>query len=113
MSDPLAQIERVRNILAMSLIASFVGALIALTYRAIPKENEQIITYMVGQLSGMATMALGFYFVSQVGKDALDAQKVGNTTKALDAIGAAIAAAPAVDGPSGNPGDPLAVKEEK
>lgn len=84
--DPLARIERVRNLLAMFLVGAFVGALIAFTFKGIPEANKDIITYMVGQLSGMATLALGFYFVNKVGQDALDAAKTDNTAKALDAI---------------------------
>lgn len=78
--------ERTRNRLAGFLVIAFVGVLPFLLFKAIPETNEQIITYMVGQLSGMATMALGFYFVSRVGQDALDEKKADNTTKAFEAI---------------------------
>jgi uncharacterized membrane protein len=88
-ADPLARIERVRNLLAMFLVGAFVGALIAFTFKGIPEANKDIITYMVGQLSGMATLALGFYFVNKVGQDAIDAAKTENSAKAFDAIKAA------------------------
>lgn len=80
------QIEWMRNLLAFMLVGMFVGAIPALMWKAIPAANEQLITYMMGQLSGMALMALGFYFVNKVGQDALDAAKTDNTAKALDAI---------------------------
>lgn len=86
------QIEFMRNLLAFMLVGMFVGAIPALMWKAIPKVNEQLITYMMGQLSGMALMALGFYFVNKVGQDALDAKKTDNTAKALDAIKAAATA---------------------
>ena len=85
------QIEFMRNILAFSLVGSFVGAMLAFTFRDIPDANKDIITYMVGQLSGMATTVLGFFFINKVGADALDAKRAENTgaladlaTKALD-----------------------------
>jgi hypothetical protein len=102
MSSPLDQIEHVRNRLASFLVGAFVGVIPFMLYKDIPTENKEIIVYMVGQLSGMATMALGFYFVNKVGQDALDAQKSENTGKLADAITAAAKAgtdsAPAVEG---------------
>jgi hypothetical protein len=88
-ADPLARIERIRNLLALFLVGAFVGALLAFTFKDIPDANKDIITYMVGQLSGMATLALGFYFVNKVGQDALDAAKTENSGKAFEAIAAA------------------------
>jgi len=84
--DPIARIEFMRNLLAFVLVGAFVGSIIVFTLIGIPKSNEQIITYMVGQLSGMATTALGFYFVNKVGQDAIDATKSENTAKAFEAI---------------------------
>lgn len=80
------QIERMRNLLALMLVGTFVGAIPLFVFKMIPEKNEQLITYMVGQLSGMALMALGFYFVNKVGQDALDAKRTENTGKALEAI---------------------------
>lgn len=79
-------IDRTRNGLAFFLIGSFVGAVISLTFRAIPSENRDLLTYMIGQLSGMATMALGFYFTKGAGQDSLDAARTENTAKALDTV---------------------------
>jgi hypothetical protein len=89
---PIESIERMRNLLAFSLVAAFVGALISFSLREIPKESKDIITYMVGQLSGMATMALGFYFVNKVGQDALDATRAENTGKMAEAVTTALKA---------------------
>jgi hypothetical protein len=80
------QIEFMRNLLAFLLVGAFIGAMAAFTLVAIPTNNRDILTYMIGQLSGMATTCLGFYFVNKVGQDALDAKKTENTAKALDAI---------------------------
>jgi hypothetical protein len=88
--NPLEQIEFMRNVLAFGLVSSFVGAMIAFTFYVIPDSNKDILTYMVGQLSGMATMALGFYFVNKVGQDALDAKRTENTGKLADAVVTAV-----------------------
>lgn len=93
---PEAQIERMRNLLAFLLVGAFISCLPVFTFKSIPEANEQLITYMVGQLSGMATMALGFYFVNKVGQDAaekarvdLDAKRADSTGKLADAVVAA------------------------
>lgn len=84
--SPEAQVERARNIIAFSLIATFISVIPFLLFKDIPKTNEQIIVYMLGQLSGMATTILGFFFLKNVGQDAVDAKKAENTGKFTDAI---------------------------
>lgn len=87
--SPIDQIEFMRGRLAFMLAGAFVVTIPLFVFKAIPDANEQIVTYMVGQLSGMALMALGFYFVNKVGQDALDAAKTNNTGKMADAVIAA------------------------
>jgi hypothetical protein len=82
----IEQIEWMRNLLAFVLVGSFVSFAGVLLWKAIPEKNEQLLSYMLGQISGMALMALGFYFVNKVGQDALDAARTENTGKALEAI---------------------------
>lgn len=84
MRTPEAETERMRNILAFLLVGAFIAVIPAAMIFIIPEENKDLITYMVGQLSGMALMALGFYFVNKVGQDAADAQKSANTGKLAD-----------------------------
>lgn len=91
-----------RNLLAFMLVGSFISVLPVLTFKAIPAESKEIFTYMVGQLSGMATTVLGFYFVSKVGQDAVeakrlevDAKRSDNTGKMADAVIAAAGGKPA------------------
>ena len=84
--DPIARIEFMRNLLAFVLVGAFVGCMVVFTFVSLPATNKDIITYMVGQLSGMALTALGFYFVNKVGQDAIDAAKTENSAKAFDAI---------------------------
>lgn len=84
--SPVDQIEFMRNILAFLLVGAFIGSMGAFTVFAIPEANKDILTYMVGQLSGMAITVLGFYFVSKVGQDALDAKRADNTKDAFETI---------------------------
>jgi hypothetical protein len=88
--SPVEKIEWMRNLLAFLLVGAFISAAIIFTFVAIPDSNRDILTYMVGQLSGMALTALGFYFVNKVGQDALDAAKTENTGKLADAVTTAL-----------------------
>lgn len=100
-----------RDFIGTFLVAAFVGVIFLLLYRAIPKDNEQLIVYMIGQLSGFAAGVVGYHFVTKAGEKELDAQRTENTGKALDAIKAA-QEAPAPDhqdGPTGAEDDPLHV----
>jgi len=87
--------DRFRNLLAFALIGAFIAVIPLFVYKTIPEANKDIITYMVGQLSGMALTALGFYFVNKAGQDALDNKRADNTGKLADAVVAAAAATPA------------------
>lgn len=107
----LAKIEQTRNLLAFLLVGTFLGTVPILMLKAIPPANEAIVTYMIGQLSGMALTALGFYFVNKVGQDALDATKADNTGKAFAAVEAAAKAGTgkSEDIPEGTKEDPLII----
>jgi len=85
------RIESVRNWLAFFLVGAFVGALLAFTWKNMPEQNKDILTYMVGQLSGMATLALGYFFTKGAGQDQADAAKTENTAKMAEAIKATAA----------------------
>lgn len=89
--------ERVRNLIACVLIVVFVGTVPLLVWKTIPTDNEQLLTYILGQLSGMATTALAFYFTTKAGEAVLDAKRAENTGKLADAITAAAAATPATE----------------
>lgn len=90
---PEQRVDRVRNLISFVLVGSFVGALIDFTLMPVPPSNKDIITYMVGQLSGMALMALGYYFTNKVGQDSLDAKRSETTGKMADAVAAVAASA--------------------
>ena len=110
------QIEFMRNLLAFLLVGSFIvigGLLFAFN---IPDGNKEILTYMVGQLSGMALTALGFYFVNKVGQDALDATRADNTGKMAEAVKAALKTggkSDAVEEATGDVADAAAAKAEE
>jgi len=95
--NPVDQIEWTRNLLAFLLVGAFISCLPVFCFKAIPAGNKDIVTYMVGQLSGMALMALGFYFVNKVGQDALDARRADNTGKMAEAVTTALKATGATD----------------
>lgn len=87
---PIDEIERVRNLLAFFLVGTFISMLPFLLYKDIPEQSREVFVYMIGQLSGMATTVLGFYFVNKVGQDALDAKRSENTGKLADAVTTAL-----------------------
>lgn len=106
------QIETVRNSLATLLIIAFIGALLTFSFHLIPDQNKDILTYMVGQLSGMATTALGFYFINKVGSDALDATRSENTGKLADLAKTAISnASGGGEGDVIRPGDDVTINK--
>lgn len=110
--------ELVRNFLAILLIGVFVSTVPLLVWKTIPEQNEQLLTYILGQLSGMATTALAFFFAIKAGEAALDRKRAENTGKLADAITAAAGSMPPVDQPlggqpAGTPEDPVHVAVEE
>lgn len=97
-----------RDVIGAGLIGSFIATIFMLMYKAIPPSNEQLIVYMLGQLSGFVAGVVAYHYVTKSGEKELDAQRVDNTTKALEAIKAA-QESPSSIGPSGAPDDPLHV----
>lgn len=92
----ISPLDKQRIWLASGLVLAFCACLLILLFKAFPQENKDIIIYMIGQLSGMSTMSLGFYFTNKAGADEADAKKTENTGKMAEAITAtAKIAAPA------------------
>ena len=100
------------NVVGASLIAGFLGAMITLFFIPIPEKNEQLITYMIGQLSGFAGGIIAYHYTLTAGAKELEAKRAESTGKLADAVVAAAAATPAQDGPTGAPGDPLHTVDE-
>lgn len=74
-----------RDWIGIALIFTFCSALGTLFFKAIPPTNEQIIVYMLGQLSGFVSAVVAFHYITSKG----DEEKTANTGKAFDAIAAA------------------------
>ena len=56
--------DAMRATLAIVLVFAFLAAGLALFRWAVPEGNRDLLTYMLGQLSGMVTTALAFYFAT-------------------------------------------------
>lgn len=56
--------DYMRGALAIVLLMSFQLALAALFRWQVPETNRDMVIYMLGQLSGMVTTALAFYFAT-------------------------------------------------
>lgn len=54
--------DAMRAFLALCLLAAFMVALFMLFKIAVPDANRDLVTYMLGQLSGFAGAAFLFYF---------------------------------------------------
>lgn len=71
-----------RSVLGIVLVFGFMAALTLLFWIAIPKQNEQLITYMLGQLSGFVGAVVGYHYTM----NALNAKASENTGAAFDAM---------------------------
>ena len=93
------------NVIGAALISGFLGALAALFVIPIPKGNEQIVTYMIGQLSGFAGGIVAYHYASKAvealdtaARVELDTKRAETTGKLVDVATAALAATPGIDG---------------
>lgn len=77
--------HRLRDVIGCAMIGAFVGALFAMFWKTIPPENSDVITYMIGQLSGFAATIIAYHYAS----NASSQQATENTGKAFDAVKAA------------------------
>lgn len=68
MSAPKIELPKGRNVmrgmLALVLVSSFMLALFWVIQHEVPEGNQQLVTYMLGQLSVLAGMPIAFYFAS-------------------------------------------------
>jgi hypothetical protein len=87
-----------KDVIGVALIGAFIAVIFILFWKEIPKSNEQLLVYMLGQLSGFVAGVVSSHYVNKAGEDRL-AQARNDTTKALaEAVTAASAATPAKDG---------------
>jgi hypothetical protein len=71
-----------RDWIGVGLMSSFISVLFALLFKTIPERNEQLIIYMLGQLSGFVATVVGYHYVTSV----QDRDRAANTGKMADAI---------------------------
>lgn len=81
-----------RDVIGVAVILGFLGSLGVLFGVPIPKQNEQLIVYMLGQLSGFAAGIVAYHYGQKAGDVELDKARVENTGKLADAVTAAVAA---------------------
>lgn len=71
-----------RDTLGIGLVLAFIVALFVLFWKAIPPSNEQLIVYMLGQLSGFVAGVVSYHYVmSKTSEKATE-----NTARAFEAI---------------------------
>lgn len=54
--------DAMRGFLAIALLTCFMVALFWLLQENVPEQNRDLVTYMLGQLSGLAAAAMVYYF---------------------------------------------------
>lgn len=64
-----------KDVIGVSLIGAFVAVLFILFWKEIPAKNEQLIVYMLGQLSGFVGGVISAHYVHKAGEDKLEAQR--------------------------------------
>jgi uncharacterized membrane protein len=74
-----------RDFLGIGLVSGFMVALFVLFWKAIPPANEQLIVYMLGQLSGFVAGVVSYHYVMNKTNE----KATENTARAFDAIKAA------------------------
>ncbi|WP_285020216.1 hypothetical protein [Novosphingobium sp. fls2-241-R2A-195] len=79
-----------RDYIGVGLVFAFISVLVALLFKNIPQANEQLIVYMLGQLSGFVSTVVAFHYV--LNKSSETATE--NTGKAFDALKAAAESTP-------------------
>lgn len=107
-----------RDVLGGVLVGSFITVLGALLWKDIPKQNEQLIVYMLGQLSGFVSAVVALHYVQKAGENELEQTRAENTGEAFKAIKAAAQSLPpggglnSGDRPAGTEEDPVHTTEE-
>lgn len=101
---------KLRDAIGVGLIMAFTTAIFVLFWRAIPASNEQLIVYMLGQLSGFVGSVIAFHYVMNKNSDAA----TENTGKAFDAITAAANSTPAAqDDKALREGDSVTLEKDR
>lgn len=76
-----------RDGIGIAVVLAFVAVTFNLFFLVIPPENKDLLTYIIGQLSGFAGGVIAYHYTASKSDD----RKTENTGKAFDAISAAVA----------------------
>lgn len=117
-----------KDAIGIVLIGAFIAVLMILFWKQIPEQNEQLIVYMLGQLSGFVGGVVSSHYVNKAGEDKLSekrteaslaqaestkelAKAVRSQTEQTNSVGDPVA--DDETRPTGAPGDPVHVVEEE
>ncbi len=91
------------------MIGGFVSALFVLFWIPVPPANEQVITYMIGQLSGFTGGVVAYHYATNRQSE----KAADNTGEAFKAITATAQAGVKTDDSALQSGDTVTVKKEE
>lgn len=94
-----------KDALGLMLIAAFIAALFILFWKAIPPANEQLIVFMLGQISGFVGGVVASHYGSKHGEEKQEERRQETAKAQADATRAtaeAVTAAAAVVPPAAN-----------
>lgn len=86
------------NVIGAALVAGFIGALIALFIVPIKSANKELLSYMLGQLSGFAGGIVAYHYAMTARQGALEDKRAESTGQVLDAAKAVAQAASGTTG---------------
>ncbi len=82
----LRELLTARFLIAMLVMALFGGAIIIMSFVSVPDANQQVVIQLIGGVNALAGLVIGFYFGSAARDDVA---------------------------PTGLPGDPVHVEDDK
>lgn len=97
-----------KDAIGIALIGAFIAVLFMLFWKEIPTKNEQLIVYMLGQLSGFVAGVVSSHYVHKAGEGRLEQQRQETAkaqAEATRATAEAVVAAAAGSPPGSNGGD--------
>lgn len=92
-----------KDMIGVALIGAFISVLFILFWKEIPTKNEQLLVYMLGQLSGFVAGVVSSHYVHKAGEEKQEAQRQETAKAQADATRAtaeAVAAAAASTTPA-------------
>jgi len=101
-------VVNLRDSIGVILIFAFVTALGLMFWKAVPADHKDLITYMLGQLSGL----VGGHYTINAGAAKLDEKRVENTKAAFDAITATAQGVTGADTAAIHSGDAVTVVKD-